>query len=74
MLSANPLGMRMQLKRRPSAREEGRVRARSADVEESLRLTREGRCYACGEYVEAALAELGSPLCHDCRCSARQLS
>ena len=66
--------MRMQLKRRPSAREEGHVRARAVEVEESLRLTREGRCYACGEYVEAALAELGSPLCHDCRCTARHLS
>ena len=70
MLIANPVGMRMQLKRRPSAREEARVRVRSAQVEEALRLTREGRCYACGELVEAALAELGSPLCHDCRCSA----
>ena len=66
--------MRMQLKRRPSAREEGRVRARAEEVEAALRLTREGRCYACGELIESALAELGSPLCHDCRCSARQLS
>lgn len=69
MLIANPVGMRMQLKRRPTAREEARVRARAVAVEEALRLTREGRCYACGEPVEAALAELGSPRCHDCRCS-----
>jgi hypothetical protein len=41
--------------------------AYSLDVEAALRLTQAGRCYACGESVEAALAELGSPLCHDCR-------
>src|SRR5918994_2403275 len=41
--------------------------ARTLDVEAALRLTKAGRCYLCGESVEAALAELGSPLCHDCR-------
>jgi hypothetical protein len=41
--------------------------AQTIDVDAALRLTKAGRCYACGEPVEAALAELGSPLCHDCR-------
>lgn len=41
--------------------------ARVVDVDEALLLTKAGRCYACGEPVESALAELGSPLCHDCR-------
>jgi hypothetical protein len=41
--------------------------AHTLDVEAALRLTKAGRCYSCGEAVEAALAELGSPLCHDCR-------
>jgi hypothetical protein len=41
--------------------------AHSIDVDAALQLTKAGRCYACGEPVEAALAELGSPLCHDCR-------
>ena len=41
--------------------------ARTEDVEAVLRLTRAGLCYGCGGAVERALAELGSPLCHDCR-------
>ena len=41
--------------------------AHAVDVDAALRLTKAGRCYACGEEVETALAELGSPLCHDCR-------
>lgn len=41
--------------------------AYAVDVEAALRLTQAGRCYSCAEVVETALAELGSPLCHDCR-------
>ena len=41
--------------------------AHRAAVDAALQLTKAGRCYSCGEPVEAALAELGSPLCHDCR-------
>lgn len=41
--------------------------ARTEAIESVLRLTRAGLCYGCGGAVERALAELGSPLCHDCR-------
>jgi hypothetical protein len=37
------------------------------DVNTVLRLTRAGLCYSCGRPVERALAEVGSPRCHDCR-------
>jgi hypothetical protein len=35
-------------------------------------LARTGRCYRCGGVVEAALASLGSPACHDCRDTAAE--
>lgn len=44
------------------------------DVDAALRLTKAGRCYSCAEPVERALAELGSPLCHDCRSVAGRRS
>jgi energy-converting hydrogenase Eha subunit B len=36
----------------------------SHNIREGVRLD---QCYRCGGYVAAALARLGSTLCHDCR-------
>jgi hypothetical protein len=41
------------------------------EIQRSLDLVAAGRCYGCAELVPAALAELGSPLCLDCRDSGR---
>lgn len=35
--------------------------------EVAARRLQEGRCYSCGEPIEAVLFGLGSPRCHDCR-------
>ncbi len=43
------------------------VDERTLAVGEALALVRAGRCYGCGSVVSPALAELGSPLCEDCR-------
>lgn len=40
---------------------------RSLAEGDALSLVRAGRCYSCGERITPSLAELGSPLCHDCR-------
>ena len=42
-----------------------------AEIQRSLELVAAGRCYGCAELVSEALAELGSPLCQDCRDSGR---
>ncbi len=72
MVRMKPAAMRIQLRHR--LKRGDRANAFSAErdvaVEAALRLTRLGRCYACGGLVEAVLAELGSPRCHDCRSSA----
>jgi hypothetical protein len=40
-------------------------------IQRSLDLVAAGRCYRCAAVVGEALAELGSPLCQDCRDSGR---
>ena len=45
--------------------------AAEAEIQRSLDLIAAGRCYGCAAVVPEALAELGSPLCHDCRDSGR---
>ena len=37
------------------------------DPEVAASRLQNGRCYRCGEPIEAVLFRLGSPLCHDCR-------
>lgn len=39
----------------------------NVSVEAALSLVRDRRCYGCGGHVSEVLANLGSPLCHDCR-------
>src|SRR5215207_6309382 len=46
--------------------------ASELEIQRSLDLVAAGRCYACAAVVPEALAELGSPLCHDCRDSGRR--
>ncbi len=41
------------------------------EIQRSLDLVAAGRCYGCAAVVTEALAELGSPLCQDCRDSGR---
>jgi hypothetical protein len=41
------------------------------EIQRSLDLVAAGRCYGCAAVVPEALAELGSPLCQDCRDSGR---
>lgn len=43
------------------------VDERALALDEALALVRAGRCYGCSGIVTEALAELGSPLCDDCR-------
>jgi hypothetical protein len=43
------------------------VDERSLALGEALALVRAGRCYGCSAFISQALAELGSPLCDDCR-------
>ena len=41
--------------------------AAETKIQRSLDLVAAGRCYGCAAVVPEALAELGSPLCQDCR-------
>ena len=41
------------------------------EIQRSLDLVAAGRCYGCTAVITEALAELGSPLCQDCRDSGR---
>ena len=40
---------------------------RTAAANRALELVRAGRCYACADAIPVPLAELGSPLCQECR-------